>query len=167
MSEAQLLKKMNVLVPGARPVQGMLNLSYLELAVHPAFSFDRIICKDALLTCEDPDALMRRLHIVAKHGCQLVIDAPFGSHDRAEEWQFKRKIFADTLRRYEPEWSFRRRTFYCDGLFFNAGIDPEQLGMAVANLRNVTKGIACEFTAQKPVPDGYKADDPVSVFKMI
>ena len=171
MSEVKVLKKLNVLVRGDSPyLPNMDNLNYRQAAVNAGGNaiYDRIIARETILMVNDPEEMMDRLYEISKPGCQLIIDVPFGSHDRAEEWQFKRKVFADTLRQFEPNWRFVRRTFYLDSFFFNnPGVDIEQLGMAVANLRNVCKGIACELVAQKPVPEDYKASDPVSSFKLI
>lgn len=177
MNEVKTLRKLAVGHKGLRPVSAMpnWNIEDLESAGLDAMpypgtlrdSINRIIVREAILVARDPDWLMEKLYYIAAPGAQLVIDCPFGSHDRAEEWHFKRKMFADTMRKYEPKWSFDRRTFFCDGLFFPPNLDPEQIAIAVSNSRNVCKGIACEFSAQKPVPEGYKPADPVSLFKMI
>lgn len=168
MSEANVLRKLNVLTEGIRPILGMDNYPINQLTSLEMRSYDRIICRDALLLIDNPEWLMGVLHAICKNGGQLVIDVPFGTHDRAEEWKYKRKVFADTLRQFEPQWHFARRTFYLDAFFFqDSAVDEIQLGMAVANLRNVCKGMACELVAQWPVPADYKPTDPVSMFKMI
>lgn len=172
MSEAKALKKMHLAMSDLeQSPPGMTHWKVSTLLHYQASSgvdcYDRILAKNVINRCDDPFLVMEKLLHLAKPGCQLIIDVPFGSHDRAEEFDCKRRIFVDTLRVFEPHWRFARRTLYCDGLFFSSDIDMVQLGMAVAQLRNVVKGFACEFIAQKPIPEGYKSSDPLTAFKMI
>lgn len=170
MSEAKTLKKLNLTLRGEREVSSMVNWTVSDLEVYASDNrneFDRIIIKDVFNKVSHPLELMQDIYLVAVPGARVVIDVPYGSHDRAYELDCKRAIFADTLRVLEPEWKFHFRIFYLDGMFFDPDSSPEQLGMAVAQLRNVVKGFACELIAQKPVPPNYSPTDPVTQFKFV
>lgn len=129
--------------------------------------FHRMIVRDCFHRVEKIFDFINALHDFAAPGCQLIIDGPYGSSDNCDLLDSRRRMWADTCKAFEPAWRFKQRTFYLDGFFFEGNEDPVQLGAAVANLRNVVKGFAAELIAQKPVPDGYKAQDPISAFKVI
>lgn len=180
MSESKNLRKLCIVWPGQKNPTTMETMNCDDLvrwrkragirladAVTES-SFDRVLVFRCIHRVDDIFAFMDDLHYFMKPGGIVALDGPYGSHDQADEDLLaKRRIFKDTFRAFEPNWQFRARTFYIDATLFNDQHEPAQVGLAVANLRNVCKGFTAELMCQKPVPDGYKAGDPATAFKYI
>lgn len=129
--------------------------------------FDRIISRNVFNRCQNARSFMAMLYAVAAPGAKLAIEVPYISSDNAWGLDCLRPVQLETFRDFEPQWRFDRRMFFCDGNFFDDNIEMTQLGLAVAQLRNIVKSFAVELTAQKPVPEDYKAGDPSTTFKLI
>lgn len=149
----------------------------------PENYFDRMLCSHVFEHIKNPIAMMRELWRVAKPGCSLVIITPYGSSDNAwEDPTHVRPIFKDTYIYYNPlaynradygvdfDWSFRRRQFSLDSTFFDDNVSDEQIGLAVATMRNVVKEFLVEMVAVKPArqrtPD-VVPDAPITSFKLV
>lgn len=167
MKESLVLKKLHVHWTGDHQIHGMDNFNYEGYVAPPEFPYDRILMKNVFTRVLDPWALMNDLYYWSKPGALIAIDEPYGSHDSADELRRRRRVFADTFREFEPRFQFRMRTFYLDGFFFSGSEEPEQIGAAVANLRNVVKGFTVELRVNKPLPEGYTSIDPATGFKII
>lgn len=141
--------------------------------------FDRMLMSHVFEHITNVLPMMEELWRVAKPGCSLVIITPYGSHDSADEDPTHvRRVFKDSFSYfsqgyygkndygYRGDWDFRRRQFTLDGNFFAEDTAPEQVGMAVANLRNVVTEFLGELVAVKPArKPGFQVTDPTTTFK--
>lgn len=118
----------------------------------------------------DPRFLMARLHKILQHGGEVAMEEHYGSSDEAYEHpDFRRPVFKGTFQHYWPQWAFKRQVFYLDKNFIDENASPFQMGMAVANLRNVVRSYVAILVCWKP--EGVEVPperiDPQSAFKII
>lgn len=118
----------------------------------------------------DPRFLMGRLHKIMQNGGEVAIEEFYGSSDEAYEHpDFRRPVFKGTFTHYWPQWIYKRQVFYLDKNFIDENASPFQMGMAVANLRNVVRSYVAILTCWKPGENIVPPErvDPQSAFKII
>lgn len=173
MSEAKKLNKLHIRA-GSQVLVGMDNWTMDEFWEHHREGnhfdkWDRIVAKDVFQRVEDPLRFMNYLFDFARHNARLALETPYGSSDAAsEDLEARRLVFKETYRAFWPRWRYANRVFYLDSTCFNDEAQPEQVGMAVAQLRNVVKSFAVELVCQKgTVPMEQMKEDPLTTFKYI
>ena len=125
-------------------------------------SYDEILAINVLDRLQDPTALMAELYRIARPGCQLVVQMPYGSSDDAwHDPEVVRPYFLDSFgcfgqpfywrgdRGYSGDWQLAFALVKMSRARFK-DVPHEARLAAIQEQRNVVKEMTAILTAMKP-----------------
>ena len=130
----------------------------------PDNHFDRMLMSHTIEHIVHVLPMMQELHRVAKPDCSLVIVAPYGSSDTADEDPTHvRRIFKNSFiffsqlpydnadYGYRGDWDCRLLEFHLDKTILDPDGSDDEHAKAILALRNVCPEILAELRAVKPI----------------